>query len=140
MVVALNFDLTTKINELMKEKESLLKEFADFSQEVEELKDEFVQCMQLMRAEIEQWDKALEIMKNKKLDNIERLTRAEQEIKRGHIRPWCYDYIMKCKRKIHRSNWVTKLWMRRDELKAIECSGTIRLKKSGDEDVVILSP
>ncbi|KAK1579087.1 hypothetical protein Q3G72_035460 [Acer saccharum] len=59
-----------------------LKEFADFSQKVKELKCEFAQCMQLMRAEIEQWDKALEIMKNKELESIERLAKAEQEIRR----------------------------------------------------------
>ncbi|KAK0584672.1 hypothetical protein LWI29_038062 [Acer saccharum] len=76
MVVALNFDLTTKINELMKEKESSLRKSAKFSQEMEELKDEFAQRMRLMK----------------------------------------------------------------DELKEVERGGTIQLKKSGDEYVVVTSP
>ncbi|KAK3205398.1 hypothetical protein Dsin_019444 [Dipteronia sinensis] len=41
MVVALNSDLTIKINELMEEKVSSLRKYVVFSQELEELKDEF---------------------------------------------------------------------------------------------------
>ncbi|KAK4842319.1 hypothetical protein QYF36_019583 [Acer negundo] len=80
MVVALNFDLTTKINELMEEKESSLRKSIESSQEVEEFKDELSQWMRLMKAEIEQKDKALEIMKNKELEHIARLSKRSSRL------------------------------------------------------------
>ncbi|KAK2645239.1 hypothetical protein Ddye_020434 [Dipteronia dyeriana] len=81
MIVALNSELTTKITGLLEEKESSLQRYAILSHEVEKLKEEFDHRMKLMKADIEQRDKSLEIMKIKELEDIANLKRAEQEIK-----------------------------------------------------------
>ncbi|KAK0587280.1 hypothetical protein LWI29_020376 [Acer saccharum] len=70
-----------RIEVIEKEKESSMHKIKKSSEEVDELKDDFAQRMRLMKAEIEQKDRALEIMKNKELENITKLVKAEQEIK-----------------------------------------------------------
>ncbi|KAK0570540.1 hypothetical protein LWI29_002945 [Acer saccharum] len=120
-------------------------------------------------------------MKKKELDSIERLARAEQEIKRltegaltffkegkldvsreeSSVPVTKVESKPKRKRRNkrtcelhpqkmstnkrngsynHGSNWVRQVWMRKDELKVTERGGTIGLKKSGNEYVVVTSP